>query len=807
MSVRATAGVLVTDAGDRSVLAAIRTLHAGGYKVGAAAHARPAAGQWSRACARAYHVPDPRVDGAAFVAEIERVVARGDYAALLVGSDFSLLAVSEHRARLRPFVKIGLPDHEVVLGALSKSKLGRVAAEVGLQTPTSIACHGEQQVLAAARELGFPVVAKSAAAVVAIGRGAQRPDSRLLADEASLRQWCAQQPAIALLQRRETGDVHSFAGVATADGLLGIAFARYRRTWPAEAGNASFAETLTAPRDLREQVAALIELMGWRGVFELELIRRADGSYLAIDLNPRVYGSLTLAAHAGASLATLWCDALLGRAVDPQIARAGVCYRWEEGELRNFAARLRDGSLGAAIEIARPRRGCVHADFALNDPAPLAARALLGARRVVQRRRRRHDGPKSGAVVHAKIPALATSSPSLPTAIIGAGPYGLSIGAHLRDAGVPVVQFGRTMSYWREQMPAGMLLRSSQKASSISDPHRALRIEHWAREVGHPLARPIEIAEFIEYGEWFQRKTAPDLDERLVANVQNGGAGFQITLEDGETVHAGRVIVAAGLFPFARRPAPLDELPTDDVSHASEHADLIPFAGKRVAVIGSGQSALESAALLREHGADVQVIARNPTIYWLGFNPEGDVPPPTVHWPKPPTDVGGRVTGWIAATPESFRIIRSRRLRETVMFRCVRPAGAGWLADRLADVPISLGRIVTSAEHGEDGVRLTLDDATTRVVDHVFLGTGYQVDVRRYPFLSPELTGALELDEGLPLLAGGLESSVPGLHFVGAPATRSFGPIMRFVVGTWFAAPAVTRRVTGRRLAPLALSY
>jgi FAD-dependent urate hydroxylase len=79
--------------------------------------------------------------------------------------------------------------------------------------------------------------------------------------------------------------------------------------------------------------------------------------------------------------------------------------------------------------------------------------------------------------------------------------------------------------------------------------------------------------------------------------------------------------------------------------------------------------------------------------------------------------------------------------------------------------------------------------------------------VRRYPFLAPELAAEVEVDNGYPRLRAGLESSVPGLHFLGAPAAQTFGPIMRFVVGTWYAAPSVTRRVLGRRQRPLATAF
>jgi len=51
------------------------------------------------------------------------------------------------------------------------------------------------------------------------------------------------------------------------------------------------------------------------------------------------------------------------------------------------------------------------------------------------------------------------------------------------------------------------------------------------------------------------------------------------------------------------------------------------------------------------------------------------------------------------------------------------------------------------------------------------------------------------------VLANGLESSVPGLHFIGASAVASFGPLLRFVAGTGFAARTVTRAVLADRRA------
>jgi NADPH-dependent 2,4-dienoyl-CoA reductase/sulfur reductase-like enzyme len=399
--------------------------------------------------------------------------------------------------------------------------------------------------------------------------------------------------------------------------------------------------------------------------------------------------------------------------------------------------------------------------------------------------------------------ALLVDTVRTPVAVLGAGPYGLSVAAHLREAGIEPVVFGEPMEFWRRHMPGRMLLRSSLRASHIADPRRELTLDAFYAQRGVSPPKPVPIEDFLDYAEWYRRGREIEPDRRRVAAVARNGNGFELTLEDGSQLGAERVVVATGLEPFPRVPAVFDGLPAGLVSHTSEHADLTQFRGRRVLVVGGGQSALESAALLAEAGARVEVVARALTVHWL---PWGAAHRQLRSLVYPPTDVGGRFSGWVAAAPDVFRRF-SPSVQRHVHFRCVRPAGAGWLISRLEGVPLTTGLEVEAASPGGDQVHVELSDGSARAVDHVLLGTGFEVDVRRYPFLTPELVGDLATVEGHPRLGPGLESSVPGLHFVGAPATASFGPIMRFVVGTWYAAPTLTRRVLGRRQRPVTFSF
>lgn len=384
-------------------------------------------------------------------------------------------------------------------------------------------------------------------------------------------------------------------------------------------------------------------------------------------------------------------------------------------------------------------------------------------------------------------------------AVIGAGPYGLSATAHLRLVkSLDVRTFGEPMSFWERHMPAGMLLRSGWAASHIADPQQSLTLDKYQAASSTHFSAPVPLDHFLEYGRWFQHQAVPDLDRRKVLQVERPGPHFLLSLETGDTVLANRVVIAAGISSFARRPPQFAGLPNSLASHAADHSDLQSFSGRRVLVIGGGQSALESAALLHESGAEVEIASRKERIRWLG----GVVSRTFQHGLGravskllyAPTDVGPAGISQIVARPDLTRQF-PRRLQDWLRSKSIRPAGARWLVERLKTVPMSLGRFVVSAAAMGDRVAVRLDDGSERTVDHVLLGTGYRVDVSKYDFLSPELRQAIDRFEGYPRLSEGFESSVPGLHFLGAPAIWSFGALMQFVVGTHYASRALLRFV------------
>jgi predicted ATP-grasp superfamily ATP-dependent carboligase len=246
--------ILVLDGQDRAGLAAIRSLHASGYRVSAAANSRIAAGRWSRASSGGVVLPDLRFTSASeFVGRLEQYLRVNDHELVLPGTDETLYVLARFRAGLERYVQVGVPNLETVERALDKTRLAAESRNVGIPAPDGILCEGPDEALAAAREFGYPVMIKGTRAISLVDDMVKRFPSRRVRDDDELRLIQGQVGAC-IMQRVEAGSLVSFGGVMGDDGLLGTVVSRYRRTWPPKAGSVSFSETIEPPGDLVERV-------------------------------------------------------------------------------------------------------------------------------------------------------------------------------------------------------------------------------------------------------------------------------------------------------------------------------------------------------------------------------------------------------------------------------------------------------------------------------------------------------------------------------------------------------------------------
>ncbi|MBN8875569.1 MAG: NAD(P)-binding domain-containing protein [Rhodospirillales bacterium] len=381
-------------------------------------------------------------------------------------------------------------------------------------------------------------------------------------------------------------------------------------------------------------------------------------------------------------------------------------------------------------------------------------------------------------------------------AVIGAGPYGLSLGAHLAGLGIDFRIFGSPMHTWRTSMPKGMVLKSEGNASDLYDPKGELTLRRFCEERGYPyqdIGLPIPLATFIEYGTAFQSRFVPNLEDRLVTAVMPTRYGFDVHLEDGEVAPARRVIVAAGIRAYEYMPPQLADLPIELASHTAIHVTVDQFIDRDIAVIGGGASAINIAALLHQRGARPTIICRRPKVDYCG------PPAPRSLWDRLKEPENGLGTGWRSwaccampdvfhAMPEAFRVMVVRKHL---------PAAPGWTLRAQVDgiVPTIGGARLASADTVGGRVKLRLETADgirDLVTDHVIAGTGYRVDMRRLAFFGPSILDRLDCVEHTPRLSRNFESSIPGLHFVGTAAANSFGPMLRFAYGAGFASRRVS---------------
>jgi thioredoxin reductase len=390
-------------------------------------------------------------------------------------------------------------------------------------------------------------------------------------------------------------------------------------------------------------------------------------------------------------------------------------------------------------------------------------------------------------------------------AIIGAGPYGLSIAAHLRSFGIPYRIFGTPVDTWAQHMPAGMFLKSDGFASSLSDPDGKGTLENYCLDRGipyHPTNRPVPVEVFVDYARAFQERFVPDLDERQVVSLDKVDGVYTLGLDDGETLDADQVVLAVGITHFGLVPPQLAGLPPELMSHSSDHHDLGHWAGREIAVIGGGSSAIDLAVFLKEAGARTTLVVRADRLRFAS--------PPSdrirTRWERikaPSSGLGPGWKSWVCENlPQFFRFLPGT-LRTKIVKRHLGPA-AGWpMKGRLEEgVEILLGASIERASEENGKVRLALrrtdGTRTELLVDHVAAATGYLPDVERLRFMSRGLRTAVRTHNSAPMVDGGFQTSVDGLYIVGPGAADSFGPLMRFLVGAEYGAPAVAKRLARR---------
>ena len=789
-------GAVVADAAQRQALVTLRELGRAGVPTCAVDSQRNAPGFMSRWTTARALLPDFALDQDGYVTALIDVCSRHSVRALIPCHDGSIEAIRRCWTDVERVVGLALADEPALAMAVDKVSTLSLAEELGLRTMRGALVTDPSDAAAALERTDLPAVVKP----VRSRSQAERTPGRRLTSVVATRREDALVAIDAVLERGVGTLVQEWLPGArealsffNANGRIWARFAqRADRTCPPLGGNSVLRESIPLPDDVTVPAERLVREMGLEGYSEVEFRRDRDGRAVLMEINPRLSASVEVAVRAGVGFPGLLYAWAAGEPLTEVPGyRVGVWMRWLGGDLSWLMSALRGvpepdvPSRGAAVRafVGDCARRTGYDYLQLGDPRPAVAAtggAVQRTRRRVARRIHRASHPVDTEV-----------------AVIGAGPYGLAVAAHLAGRGISRHVFGDPMDLWRSHMPAGMYLKSEGFASNISEPRGELTLARFCREqgleYGH-VAVPVALDIFVGYGTWFQEQLVPDVRTERVDLLRRNGSDFELTLSTGESLRARRVVVATGLQGYSNIPEPLAALPRDRMTHTYDYTRPVP---EDLVVVGAGQSALEGAALAREAGASVRIVARTLKLAW-NSKPGGSARPLHQRLRYPESGLGEGVRQRVYANhPIAFsRLPASQRVRRAYAF--LGPAGAWWLRPRIEGrIDTLLQRSVTAAtvDDGHVVLRLAGPEHTEEeiAVERVLAGTGYRADLARLEFLDRMLLRDVATLAGTPVLDAGFQASVPGLYFVGYSAAATFGPLMRFVFGTDFAA---------RRLAP-----
>jgi thioredoxin reductase len=370
----------------------------------------------------------------------------------------------------------------------------------------------------------------------------------------------------------------------------------------------------------------------------------------------------------------------------------------------------------------------------------------------------------------------------VPLLVIGAGPYGLATAACARNAGIEQLVVGEPMAFWRDNMPAGMFLRSGPDWHLDAAGINTFEAYLDERGIGPSEVDPIPVALFLDYADWFEEKERIDVVPDLVRKLSKPNGPFEATLESGRRVSADVVVAAPGISHFTVIPEWVErDLPPERWAHTCNLVHFEQLRGKRVMIIGGRQSAFEWAALLADGDAEeVHVVYRHDTPEFTASD---------WHFVDLLMDHTATVPGWFRQLPPEEREAVAKRFWAEGRLK-LEP----WLTPRLDKPSVHRwphGSVVSCGEAPGGEIQAELSNGTRLLVDFVVLATGYKPDMRAVPYLSGVIDG-MDLVDGFPLLDDNFQSSVPGLFVTGFPATRDFGPFFGFVRGCPVAATLTT---------------
>ena len=371
--------------------------------------------------------------------------------------------------------------------------------------------------------------------------------------------------------------------------------------------------------------------------------------------------------------------------------------------------------------------------------------------------------------------------------IIGAGPYGIATAAYAKYLGVPVTVVGKTLDFWKTNMPRGMFLRSGPDWHLDARDVATFQAYCNMRGLTPTQVKPVPLDTFLDYASWFMGQYDLTPQPALVTHLARSNGTFTATLDDGSQIRADKVVLSLGFAWFKHYPSELVKtLPVGSYTHTCDMVDFEFLRDKRVLIVGGRQSAFEWAALIREKGADqIHVTHRHATPHFTE---------PDWSWVQPMVRRTLEDHGWWRRlTDEEKEQIRKH------FWAVGRLTLEAWLGPRVdqPDIHIHENTTIVAARTLADGTyEISLDDKTTVHAHHIILATGYVPNMQNVAFLGrTTILQELQTLNGSPRLDTEFQTNSPNLYVTGLAAVQDFGPFFGFTVACPVAAKIIGEAV------------
>lgn len=284
------ADAIILDGHLKSALAAARSLARGGITVRCGAVRASAPTLHSRACTTSFRYPDPLIDLDGFIAAVNRHVSPGSV--IFPFSDRTALALSRHRDRLAPDIRLLMPSAEIVETVFNKERFSALAAELCVPVPETMPAPDN-----------FPVVIKprfncfwNGNTGVSVSTTIAHNKNETLAAINELQMRTGEAP---LLQRWVAGGEYGVTVLCRAGEILAMSAHRRLRSLALSGGASTAKETIKIPDSFRGPIERIVHRLSWTGPAMFEFRGDPQGTFVLLEMNGRFWGSLPLAVMAG----------------------------------------------------------------------------------------------------------------------------------------------------------------------------------------------------------------------------------------------------------------------------------------------------------------------------------------------------------------------------------------------------------------------------------------------------------------------------------------------------------------------------